>query len=40
MIFDEYRSSNGSNLSPVNLRQALSDAFAAQDRFQEGVMVR
>lgn len=40
MIFEEYRTATGSNLSPVDLRQALSEAFVAQDRFQEGVMVR
>jgi hypothetical protein len=39
-IFQEYRNNEGGNLSSINLRQALSESFAAQQRFQEGVMVR
>jgi hypothetical protein len=38
LIFHEYRESNGGNLSSLDLRTALSEAFAAQQRFQEGVM--
>lgn len=39
-IFLEYRNSDGRNLSSVDLRTALSEAFAGQQRFQEKAMVR